>query len=71
MRLTHSLAYKWVMLTWLTDELKQDIRKQYEPLYKRNLTDEEIERIAVNLTEVLEAYLKMEWKQKYGNAKQQ
>lgn len=57
------------MVTWLTDELKQDIRKQYEPLYKRKLTDDEIEKIAVNLTEVLEAYLKMKWKQKYANAK--
>ena len=57
------------MVTWLTDELKQDIRKQYEPLYKRKLTDDEIEKIAVNLTEVIEAYLKMKWKQKYANAK--
>lgn len=57
------------MVTWLTDELKQDIRKQYEPLYKRKLTDEEIEKIAINLTEVIEAYLKMKWKQKYANAK--
>lgn len=59
------------MITWLTDELKQDVRKRYEPLYKRKLTDEEVEEIATNLTEVLEAYLKMKWKQKYGNAKQQ
>ncbi|MDP2672154.1 MAG: hypothetical protein Q8O68_01440 [Candidatus Daviesbacteria bacterium] len=57
------------MVTWLTDELRQDIRKQYEPLYKRKLTDDEIEKIAVNLTEVIEAYLKMKWKQKYANAK--
>lgn len=58
------------MVPWLTDELKHDIRKRYEPLYKRKLTDDEVERIAVNLTEVLEAYLKMRWKQKYGNANQ-
>lgn len=59
------------MLTWLTDELKQDICKQYEPLYRRKLTEEEVEHIAVNLTEVVEAYLKMKWKQKYGNTKPQ
>lgn len=59
------------MLAWLTDELKQDIKNRYEPLYKRKLTDVEVEHIAVNLTEIIEAYLKMKWKQKYGNAKQQ
>lgn len=58
------------MLTWLTDELKQEVRNRYEPLYKRKLTDDEVERIALNITEVIEAYLKMKWKQKYGNAKQ-
>lgn len=55
------------MITWLTDELKQDIKNRYEPLYKRKLTDEEIDKIAINLTDVIEAYLKMRWGQKYGN----
>lgn len=58
------------MVPWLTDDLKQDIRNRYEPLYKRKLTDEEVERIAINLTEVIETYLKMRWKQKYGTPNQ-
>ena len=50
----------------MTDDLKQDVRKRYEPLYNRKLTDEEVQLIAVNLTDFLEGYLKMKWKQKYG-----
>lgn len=57
------------MVTWLTDQLKQDIRNRYEPLYRRKLSDDEVGRIAINLTEVIEAYLKMRWKQKYANTK--
>lgn len=57
------------MISWLTDELKQEIRKVFESRYKRSLTDEEVVEIANNLTEVMEAYLKMKWKKQYGTAK--
>ena len=54
-------------MLWLTDELKQDIKKLFEPKYKRKLTDDEVIEIADNLTEVMEAFLKLKWSQKYGN----
>ncbi|KKQ85185.1 MAG: hypothetical protein UT08_C0009G0019 [Candidatus Woesebacteria bacterium GW2011_GWB1_38_8] len=50
-------------LPWLTDELKQDVRKHFEPKYKRKLTENEVYTIADNLKEVIEAYLKMKWQQ--------
>lgn len=54
-------------MLWLTDELKQEIKKLFEPKYKRKLTDDEVIEIADNLTEVMEAFLKLKWSQKYGN----
>ncbi len=48
-------------LPWLTDELKQEVRIHFEPKYKRKLTDDEVCEIVDNLTEVMEAYLKMKW----------
>ncbi|MBI2196127.1 hypothetical protein HYU45_00780 [Candidatus Daviesbacteria bacterium] len=51
---------------WLNEDLKKEIKKVFEPRYKRSLTDEEVTVIAENLTEVMEAFLKMKWKQKYG-----
>ncbi|KKQ08910.1 hypothetical protein A3E66_04670 [Candidatus Daviesbacteria bacterium RIFCSPHIGHO2_12_FULL_37_16] len=54
-------------MLWLTEELKQEVRKHFEPKYKRKLTDDEVIEIADNLTEVMEAFLKLKWSQKYGN----
>jgi len=54
-------------MSWLTDALKEEIRKLFEPKYKRMLTDEEVIAIAKNLTGFLEAYFKMKWRQKYGD----
>lgn len=51
---------------WLNEDLKKEIRKLFEPRYKRSLTDNEVIEIAENLTEVMEAFLKMKWRQKYG-----
>lgn len=51
---------------WLNEDLKKEIRKLFEPRYKRSLTDDEVTQIADNLTEVMEAFLKMKWRQKYG-----
>lgn len=54
-------------MLWLTEELKQEIKKLFEPKYKRKLTENEVIEIADNLTEVMEAFLKLKWSQKYGN----
>ena len=56
-------------LPWLTDELKQEVRKHFEPKYKRKRTDDEVYEIADNLTEVMEAYSKMKWREKYQKDK--
>ncbi len=53
--------------TWLTNELKIETRKIFEPRYKRKLTDEEIISLAENLEEVVEIILKFKWRQKYEN----
>lgn len=50
---------------WLTDHQMQEIRKVFEPRYKRKLTDEEIFEIANNLSGVIEEILKLKWKEKY------
>lgn len=54
------------MKGWLNEDLKKEIKKIFEPRYKRSLTDNEVIEIAENLTDVMEAFLKMKWKQKYG-----
>ncbi|MEK7616579.1 MAG: hypothetical protein AAB414_00815 [Patescibacteria group bacterium] len=53
-------------MNWLNEDLKKEIRKIFEPRYKRSLTDDEVLEIAENLTDLMEAFLKMKWKQKYG-----
>jgi hypothetical protein len=43
---------------WLTPELQLEVRKVFEPRYKRYLTDEEVSGIAMNLTSYMEVILK-------------
>lgn len=50
---------------WLTEELKLEIKSHFEPKYKRSLTEDEVCEIADNLTEVIEAFLKMKWRERY------
>lgn len=57
------------MENWCTEELRQEVRKIFEPRYKRKLTDEEIVSIAVNLADLMEGYLKLKWREKYGTTK--
>lgn len=52
-------------MSWLTRDLKQEVRKVYEPRYKRSLTNREVTEIAENLTNTLEAFFKTKWR-KYG-----
>lgn len=56
------------MKTWLNGDLKQEVKKVFEPRYKRSLTETEVIQIADNLTELMEASLKMKWRLKYGYA---
>lgn len=51
---------------WLTPQLKEEIRKVFEPRYKRPLADSEIIAIAQNLTSLLEIFFKMKWRAVYG-----
>lgn len=51
-------------MLWLTEPLRQEIRRVFEPKYKRSLSDAEVETIAENLTEVMETFLKMKARQK-------
>lgn len=53
-------------MQWLSQELKQEIKRVFEPRYKRRLPDKDVIRIAENLTEVMEIYLKMKLREKYG-----
>ncbi len=41
-------------ITWLDNTLKLNIKKVFEPRYKRQLSDLEIKQIAVNLTSYIE-----------------
>jgi hypothetical protein len=52
-------------MTWLSDELKAEVRNLFEPRYKRKLTDDEIVEIANNLTDFMESYLKFRWRARY------
>jgi hypothetical protein len=55
------------MPNWLSPQLKIEIRRVFEPKYGYQLSESEVIEIADNLTSVMEAYLKMKWRQKYGN----
>jgi len=54
------------MKNWLNENLKTEIRKVFEPRYKRVLSDLEVVEIAENFTVVIEEILKYQWRQKYG-----
>ncbi len=56
---------------WLNDSLKKEVRKVFEPRYQRKLSDTEVITIADNITEVMETFLMMKWKQKYENEQTQ
>jgi hypothetical protein len=53
--------------SWLTDELKTEVRKKFEPRYKRKLTDKEVIEVAENVEEVVETILRFLWRKKYEN----
>lgn len=47
---------------WLSPQLKEEVRKVFEPRYKRKLTDSEIVSIAQNLTQIMEVFFKFKWR---------
>lgn len=44
--------------TWLSYDLRTKIKKHFEPIYKRKISDYEIEDIAENLTSYMENIIK-------------
>lgn len=52
-------------LKWLTPELKEEVKKVFQPRYKKPLTDSDIVAIAQNLTQLLEVFFKFKWRN-YG-----
>ena len=55
-------------MNWLTQELKDEIRRIYEPRYKKKLTDQEVVEIAENVEEVVETALRYLWRKKYESS---
>lgn len=53
-------------MSWLTEDLKKEIRKTFEPRYRRKLTDNEVVAIAENLTGSMETILRFKCENKYG-----
>jgi len=53
-------------MTWLTNELKEEIRRIFESKYKTKLTDDDIWKIAENLTSGIEIIVKSKCKKEYG-----
>lgn len=53
------------MHNWLNKSLKMEIRRVFEPRYKRKLSEKEVFEIAENLSGVVEQILKFQWKKKY------
>lgn len=51
------------MNTWLTSDLKSEIRLLFEPKYGRRIDDAEVAKLATNLTEYMETVIK--WNMKY------
>ena len=49
----------------LSAELTGEIREVFEPRYRRQLSNEEVEKIADNLANFVESFLKFKCNQKY------
>jgi hypothetical protein len=54
-------------MKWVSADLQKEIRRVFEPRYKREIFDQEVIEIAENLTGVVEQILRLKWKQKYEN----
>lgn len=54
------------MDSWIDEELKQKVRKVFEPRYKRPLSDAEVIAIAKNLVQFMEHFLAFKRRLNYG-----
>lgn len=43
---------------WITNDLKKEVRKVFEPRYQRELSDQEVIEIAINLSNFFELLFK-------------
>lgn len=59
------------MSRWLNENLKEKVKRVFEPRYKRPLTDDEVSSIANSLVSFVEVYAQAKWREKYGDSKQQ
>lgn len=55
------------MNSWLTEELKSEIKKVFEPRYNRKLSKQEILQIAFGLTSYIENASKFRWRVENAN----
>lgn len=51
-------------MNWLKENLKLEIKKVFEPRYKRELTNEEVSDLAQNLVGLVEAILQYKFETK-------
>lgn len=52
-------------MSWLSEELKQEIKTIFEPKYRRQISDVEVMEIADNLANFVESVLKFKCAKKY------
>ena len=55
------------MTSWLSEDLKEEIRRVFEPKYNRLLSETEIQEIAENLSSMTETILKSKLKYEKGH----
>ena len=58
------------MSTWLSDDLKAEVRRTFEPRYRRELSDEEVIEIGSNLAEFTEHVVKFAARRRDGLTKE-
>ena len=51
--------------TWLTKNLRQEIRTVFEPRYNRKLSKNEVLEIGLGLTSYIENCAKFRWRKEY------
>ena len=55
-------------ISWLTKDLREEIRQVFEPRFRRKLADEEVTEIAENLTSFVEHFVMFEKRKKIENS---
>ena len=57
-------------MDWLDEKLKERVRNVFKKDYKRELSNEEVVTIAVNLADFMETYIKFKLRKKNEKSKQ-